>query len=223
MDHGHHSPKSNETWDASKFGGLSKEELKAQADVMDAKVWQLDAERVFDSIQNGTHLLFFGAVFCPHTQFFTRQWLSAQRHLDFMDLKVPGFEMAKVQCALQQSLCFNLQRDHGYPTVVLYHEGLYVQELLPLTDLWPFIENTTIAVKTNNFTRFTEIGTKVLDPAKFDAEGVSSKMAQESVVAQVEMFENTAPVSLFCLVVVLSVFSLFIVRRVRIVRYSSLT
>ncbi|KAJ3401643.1 hypothetical protein HDU80_005837 [Chytriomyces hyalinus] len=165
MDHGHHSPKSNETWDASKFGGLSKEELKAQADVMDAKVCCTETDPSADTSPPP------GAVFCPHTQFFTRQWLSAQRHLDFMDLKVPGFEMAKVQCALQQSLCFNLQRDHGYPTVVLYHEGLYVQELLPLTDLWPFIENTTIAVKTNNFTRFTEIGTKVLDPAKFDAEG----------------------------------------------------
>ncbi|KAJ3234412.1 hypothetical protein HDU81_001451 [Chytriomyces hyalinus] len=223
MDHIHHSVHSNETWDASKFGGLSKEELKAQADVMDAKVWQIDAEKVFDSIQNGTHLLFFGLLLISNCikMGTATDMLPPRRH--FMDLKVPGFEMAKVQCALQQSLCFNLQRDHGYPTVVLYHEGLYVQELLPLTDLWPFIENTTIAVKTNNFTRFTEIGTKVLDPAKFGPEGASSKMAQESVVAQVEMFENTVPVSLFCLVVVLSVFSLFLVRRVRIVRYSSLT
>ncbi|KAJ3241049.1 hypothetical protein HDU78_002016 [Chytriomyces hyalinus] len=200
-------------WDASKHGGMSREELRAYADKLDLDVRQLPVDKVFDTIQNGTHIFFFGAVFCAHTQQFTAIWLNAQFFLDFYYPNTPNFSIAKIQCGDNQTLCFNLMRDEGYPTVVLFHNGVYVQEAPDRNEIWPFMEKTVKSVAAGNFSDMVGKGSVVVKPV-IETKMIShEKLEQEAVGGKAGMMESMLPVSLICTLVLVVLVATFIARR----------
>ncbi|KAI8616679.1 hypothetical protein BC830DRAFT_1117056 [Chytriomyces sp. MP71] len=167
-----------ETWDPSKWGGMSREELKAQTEVLDRKVWQLEPEKVYGTVQHGTHILFFGSMVCPYTQAFTKEWLVTQTRIDILSLAPPSFHIAKVQCALTPVLCHHLMRSDGYPTLVLYHEGLYIKEIANRARHWDQLEAAMEMVKKGEFGAWIGVGKRVEDPTAIEIDAARVEEAE---------------------------------------------
>ncbi|KAI8617598.1 hypothetical protein BC830DRAFT_1112817 [Chytriomyces sp. MP71] len=213
--HGGHG-EMEEEWDASKHGGMSREQLREYADKLDLEVRQLPLDQVFDSIQNGTHILFFGSVICAHTQQFTAIWLNAQYKLDFYAYnQVPHFSFAKVQCADNQPLCFNLMRDEGYPTIVLFHEGIYVEEYRGDRDyVYDFVEHHAKVAVLGDFSEYAGKGSIVERPVIEEVHFISHQgLAVEAVGGTKGLMESMLPVSLVCTLLGVVLVAAYLLRR----------
>ncbi|KAJ3351894.1 hypothetical protein HDU83_008527 [Entophlyctis luteolus] len=157
--HNHTEDKVDEnkdSWNNDNHGGMSRSELMEYAIKLDKDIRQIPVDSVYATIQNGTNLVFFGAVFCPYTQQFTAIWLNMQYAFDFYHLNdIPGLSIAKVQCAETQPKCFHYMRDQAFPTIVLFYNGHYVEELFDRDHVWDYIQKQSEIVKESRFEEYT--------------------------------------------------------------------
>ncbi|KAJ3295801.1 hypothetical protein BCR33DRAFT_853631 [Rhizoclosmatium globosum] len=220
----HNHNAEEEEWDASKHGGFSKEELRAYADKLDLDVRQLPLDKVYDTIQQGTHILFYGAVFCPYTQQFTAIWLNMQLSYDFYKLtEVPNISIAKVQCADNQPVCFNYMRDEGFPTVVLYHKGHYIQEFMDRDNVWDWVQKQVEIVKAGREEQewgaikkglVKEKPSKVEKVAAHQFDQIShNKLEEEVIGGKVGILETVFPVEMVVLVIGVLLVAGFVLRK----------
>ncbi|KAJ3017179.1 UNVERIFIED_CONTAM: hypothetical protein HDU68_011810 [Siphonaria sp. JEL0065] len=212
-----HEQHQEEEWDASKHGGMSREELRAYADKLDLEVRQLPLEDVYDTIQQDTHILFYGAVFCPYTQQYTAVWLNMQYQFDFYNLnQTQHFSLAKVQCANNQPLCFHYMRDEGFPTIVLYHKGHYITEFQDRDNIWDFVQKTVEIVKQGKpEEEFERTDGSLVVPMKAHEMDVIShnKLEEEAIGGQEGIVATVFPIELLVLAVGVLMFAAFIMRR----------
>ncbi|KAJ3024921.1 UNVERIFIED_CONTAM: hypothetical protein HDU68_007658 [Siphonaria sp. JEL0065] len=136
---------------------LTEEEkkiLREAADAADTHIRQVTPAELPAFISTGYHLLFYGAVWCRLTQRFTTKWLEIQDEFDRRGWnKVPGFGLAKVQCAYnQEEFCHQTMNIHeGYPTINLYFNGQLLEEYTHKNerdDIIRYLEHTYDLVKT---------------------------------------------------------------------------
>ncbi|KAJ3076586.1 hypothetical protein HDU98_002106 [Podochytrium sp. JEL0797] len=131
-----------EEWDPSIHHGMTRTEFRAYSDTLDKSIRQLPVDTLFETIQNGTHIFFFGAVYCPYTQAYNEHWLAMQQQYDLDPVVWNQVQIAKIQCATNQPLCFRwMNGEEGFPTIVLYHEGSFVEELNDRDHVWEFIQD----------------------------------------------------------------------------------
>ncbi|KAI8617596.1 hypothetical protein BC830DRAFT_87391 [Chytriomyces sp. MP71] len=116
-------------------------ELRAYADQLDPLMRHLLIDSLFDTIQNGTHVVFFGAAWCPYTQQYTPVWLNAQDQLAYHHPST-RLQMHKISCQDAQHKCFHYmrERDNAYPTVVLFRDGDYIEEVIDRDRVWEYID-----------------------------------------------------------------------------------
>ncbi|KAJ3076588.1 hypothetical protein HDU98_002108 [Podochytrium sp. JEL0797] len=216
----HHHNGDEEEWDAEKHGGMSREALREYADKLDLEIRQMPLDNVYDSIQSGTHVLFYGAVFCPFTQQFTAIWLNMQYALDFYHLnETETFTVAKVQCADNQPLCFHMMRDDGFPTIVLYHQGRYISEFKDRDNVLDFVQQQVAIVKDGKQLESWGhvMGSEeslVTLPEQHSMDAIShNQLEAESIGGAVGITETVVPVELIALFVGVIMFSVFVIRR----------
>ncbi|KAJ3078562.1 hypothetical protein HK100_010674 [Physocladia obscura] len=116
---------------AAKLTAEEKKILREAADEADKHIRQITPVDFASFVQSGYYLIFFGAVWCKVTQRFTPKWLDVQDAFDQKAWnKVPDFGIAKVQCAFDnEQWCVESQNLHeGYPAIMLYHDGVFVEE-----------------------------------------------------------------------------------------------
>ncbi|KAJ3265289.1 hypothetical protein HDU77_005734 [Chytriomyces hyalinus] len=114
--------------DAEAKKRLRKEKIKALADLSDESIRHLPMPDVNATISNGTHLIFYGANYCPYTQKYTPLWLEFQQLYDRTPTWQSQFTIHKVQCAEDENFCVDMGVD-GYPTVLMFRNGVLVEEM----------------------------------------------------------------------------------------------
>ncbi|KAJ3408946.1 hypothetical protein CcCBS67573_g03609 [Chytriomyces confervae] len=114
--------------DAEAKKRLRKEKIKALADLSDESIRHLPMSDVNATISNGTHLIFYGANYCPYTQKYTPLWLEFQQLYDRTPTWQSQFTIHKVQCAEDENFCVDMGVD-GYPTVLMFRNGVLVEEM----------------------------------------------------------------------------------------------
>ncbi|KAJ3110795.1 hypothetical protein HK100_002906 [Physocladia obscura] len=222
--HNHEEDKAEDqadSWESDKHGGMSRQELQDYALLLDKQIRMLDIESVYDTVQNGTHLLFFGAYFCPHTQQFTAIWLNMQYKYDFYHLdEVKDLSIAKVQCADNQPLCFHYMRDEAFPTVVLFHNGHFIEELINRDFVWEYVEKQVEVVRNNQQSveyaaQIASPGSLVVLPAVDAVQEVVSheELEVESIGGAKGIIETVLPVSVFTVLIAFVLVAAFLVRR----------
>ncbi|KAI8622514.1 hypothetical protein BC830DRAFT_1088600 [Chytriomyces sp. MP71] len=99
--------------------------LRESADEADRHVRQVSHADLADYIKSGYHLITYGAVWCRLTQRFAPKWLEVQDEFDHRGwTDIPGFGIAKVQCAEDEEFCVDTMGTHdGYPDIRLYWGG----------------------------------------------------------------------------------------------------
>ncbi|KAI8840119.1 hypothetical protein BJ741DRAFT_597994 [Chytriomyces cf. hyalinus JEL632] len=114
--------------DAEAKKRLRKEKIKALADLSDESIRHLPMSDVNATISNGTHLIFYGANYCPYTQKYTPLWLEFQKLYDQTPIWQSQFTIHKVQCAEDENFCVDMGVD-GYPTVFMFRNGVLMEEM----------------------------------------------------------------------------------------------
>ncbi|KAJ3237863.1 hypothetical protein HDU81_008772 [Chytriomyces hyalinus] len=107
---------------------LRKQKIKALADLSDETIRHLSMSDVHATISNGTHLIFYGANYCPYTQKYTPLWLEFQKLYDLTPIWQSHFTIYKVQCAEDENFCVDMGVD-GYPTVLMFRNGVLMEEM----------------------------------------------------------------------------------------------
>ncbi|KAJ3017180.1 UNVERIFIED_CONTAM: hypothetical protein HDU68_011811 [Siphonaria sp. JEL0065] len=107
---------------------LKKKMIKDAADKADLSITQLETTAVKAKTAQGTHLLFYGATYCPFTQKFTPKWLEFQNLYDSKPEWNALFSIYKVQCAPDEEFCVGEGVD-GYPTLFFYSDGVRLEEV----------------------------------------------------------------------------------------------
>ncbi|KAJ3080270.1 hypothetical protein HK102_003179 [Quaeritorhiza haematococci] len=100
------------------------------ADAADKEIDFISMEDLAPSIQKGgVWLVFFGAHWCPYTQRFTPKWLEVQKLVKANGLlNGREFYMRKLECSVNEDFCSTANHIDGYPTVILYKNGVRVEE-----------------------------------------------------------------------------------------------
>ncbi|KAJ3295800.1 hypothetical protein HDU79_008327 [Rhizoclosmatium sp. JEL0117] len=109
------------------------EELFAKSLAADAKIEKLNQTQVEAYIANGTHFIFFGAYYCPYTAEFNPIWLDIQTTYYSQGWNaLPNFGIKKIQCGDIEEFCSQpkLGSAEGYPTINLFKDGKFVEEVL---------------------------------------------------------------------------------------------
>ncbi|KAJ3204719.1 Thioredoxin domain-containing protein 5, partial [Entophlyctis luteolus] len=154
----------------AKLTDEEKRILRESADEADKHIRQVSPADFDAAIAKGYHLIFFGAVWCRVTQRFSpktprlcapapsTKWLKIQDAFDQRGWNdVPDFSIAKVQCAYEnEHWCVTAQNLHaGYPAIMLYHNGAFVEEYMHRNDVDPvihFLEHVYDLVKEEHAT-----------------------------------------------------------------------
>ncbi|KAJ3392869.1 Thioredoxin domain-containing protein 5 [Entophlyctis sp. JEL0112] len=137
----------------AKLTDEEKRILRESADEADKHIRQVSPADFDAAIAKGYHLIFFGAVWCRVTQRFSPKDAFDQRGWN----DVPDFSIAKVQCAYEnEHWCVTAQNLHaGYPAIMLYHNGAFVEEYMHRNDVDPvihFLEHVYDLVKEEHAT-----------------------------------------------------------------------
>ncbi|KAI9330037.1 thioredoxin-like protein [Zopfochytrium polystomum] len=123
------------------------------------------------SIARDNWFVFFGAVWCPHCMLLTPKWLEMQKRRKEELLK-QGAHLAKVECSEAVDLCEGDENINGFPTIKVYHEGLYVEEFpgdaMNQTEIEEFIDG--MLIKLQNSTFIAEIKAGGMKPGADDPE-----------------------------------------------------
>ncbi|KAI8616678.1 hypothetical protein BC830DRAFT_1117055 [Chytriomyces sp. MP71] len=112
---------------------MAEAEARLWADSLkaDSEIQHITPEEFTEWIATGTRFVFFGATYCPYTAEFNPLWLEIQR--SFYNLgwdKIPHFGMRKVACAGIEDFCGAQHSMDGYPTVNLYEDGVFIEEIV---------------------------------------------------------------------------------------------
>lgn len=81
------------------------------------------------TLKNGTLVIFYGAVWCKFTQKFTPKYLSVQNRISNLKINPTVlFRMRKVECSTDELFCTEKHGLAGFPSMVLYQNGLKIEE-----------------------------------------------------------------------------------------------
>ncbi|KAJ3392258.1 hypothetical protein HDU84_004523 [Entophlyctis sp. JEL0112] len=142
--HNHTEDKVDEnkdSWNNDNHGGMSRSELMEYAIKLDKDISESWLAKILQMSINTA---------------FVSQWLNMQYAFDFYHLNdIPGLSIAKVQCAETQPKCFHYMRDQAFPTIVLFYNGHYVEELFDRDHVWDYIQKQSEIVKESRFEEYT--------------------------------------------------------------------
>ncbi|KAJ3097373.1 hypothetical protein HDU97_004912 [Phlyctochytrium planicorne] len=128
------------TSSATPISEQEKKERKEKAAAADKLITHIDAKALDPVVKDGLWLIMFGAVWCAYTQRATPKWLDFQeKFYTKYDPKSTTFNIAKVECSDDETLCEQKYLAEGYPTVQLFYEGKIIEEYMGSDDPEPML------------------------------------------------------------------------------------
>lgn len=122
----------------------SKAEKKSRYDASieaDSQIEFIDHASLERRLPNGTWIVFYGATWCKFTQKFTPHYLQVQERIKLLRTnEADSFYLRKVECDEGESFCIDKQGINGYPTVVLYRDGIRVEDYPDADEEEPFYQ-----------------------------------------------------------------------------------
>ncbi|KAJ3411370.1 Thioredoxin domain-containing protein 5 [Chytridiales sp. JEL 0842] len=109
-----------------KLTAAQKALRKQLSDQADLEIQHTPLPTLRSTLSTGTHLIFFGAHWCPYTQTFTPKWLQLQT---YFSNQTHLLRMSKVECSVDEDGCMEGWGVDGYPTVFLFVEGEKKEEM----------------------------------------------------------------------------------------------
>ncbi|KAJ3319736.1 Protein disulfide-isomerase A3 [Boothiomyces sp. JEL0866] len=107
-----------------------KVKLRKESDEIDKHLDFLKFDEIAPKIKSTkTLLIFFGANWCHNTQKFNPKYLKVQEKVKEAGYKDHGFEMYKVECAIdREKFCIEEYQVDGFPTLLTFADGKLLEE-----------------------------------------------------------------------------------------------
>ncbi|KAJ3268714.1 hypothetical protein HDV01_002345 [Terramyces sp. JEL0728] len=107
-----------------------KVQLRKESDAIDKSLDFLKFNEIAPKIKSAkTLIIFFGANWCHNTQKFNPKYLEVQNKVKAAGYKEHGFEMYKVECAIdKEKFCIDKYDVDGFPTLLTYVDGKLLEE-----------------------------------------------------------------------------------------------